>query len=336
MVARIKLETQGSFVKVSYTSPASLGAEQRRDVPKRGAIKEFSARSRKRLLDSFARLDGQAVTASRPKFMTLTYGQLYPSALESKRHVEAFERRLLRRFPMASAYWRVEKQTRGAPHYHLIIFNMPHVLHEDLRHWWGEIIGLKYWDWKTANYAYRDPDGGWFLSKFCSPPRVEIQSAKSTRHAFGYVSKTLAYVAKSSDEATRTDAPAGFHEDASFSEEFSDALDTLAHYFIYVPYSSAWSASIIFFLLKKRHDAVYMGRHWGVWNRKNLPLAVLQVIEVDGTPSMDKAFFSFRRYMTHYWKKANKYGRFRGASIYAWEKSHCWYELFLAILQGIA
>ena len=43
--------------------------------------------------------------------------------------------------PRVSGIWRLELQKRGAPHFHLILFNLPYLGFEQLRRWWEEIIG---------------------------------------------------------------------------------------------------------------------------------------------------------------------------------------------------
>lgn len=76
----------------------------------------------------------------RPIFLTLTYPADYPEHWEAwKAHLKAFWKRLQRgycyrdskgnwhdvTFDEAACIWRLELQERGAPHYHLILFNVP-------------------------------------------------------------------------------------------------------------------------------------------------------------------------------------------------------------------
>lgn len=53
-------------------------------------------------------------------FLTLTYPRYYPAdALTWKWHLDNFSLALLRAFPGAWLYWKLEPQKRGAPHFHL-------------------------------------------------------------------------------------------------------------------------------------------------------------------------------------------------------------------------
>jgi hypothetical protein len=85
----------------------------------RGKIIGFSFASRRRLLQTISkvRLDAQL-----PIFVTLTYSESFPSPIESKKHLDIFRKRLLRKFCDAGYIWKLEPQQRGAPHYHLLVW----------------------------------------------------------------------------------------------------------------------------------------------------------------------------------------------------------------------
>jgi hypothetical protein len=145
--------------------------------PKRGVINEFSRRSRKRLIELTASLE---LTRYRPRkgrggcqyatFLTLTYPDKYPSAKTAKKHLQTFVKRMLRRkgFENASGLWRLEFQKRGAPHFHLILFNAPYWDKRDVQKQWGEVIGF-------------------------DDPFTKIEAIRTERGVMSYVSK---YVAK--------------------------------------------------------------------------------------------------------------------------------------------
>ena len=89
----------------------------------RGDISQFSRESRKRMLTTLCQLRSDAVL---PQFITLTYPKEFPhDSSEWKRHLDNFWKRVIRRYPSASAIWKLEPQTRGAPHYHLIAYGLP-------------------------------------------------------------------------------------------------------------------------------------------------------------------------------------------------------------------
>jgi len=125
---------QGRLIKCKLT--------RRTDQPThkhlRGKISDFSAQSRGRLFDLFARLNlRQPVT-----FITLTYLSEDNTCETAKAHLRAFIKRLYRRFPghRMSYVWRMEFQTRGAIHFHVLGFGLPFIPKEWVQAAWGEII----------------------------------------------------------------------------------------------------------------------------------------------------------------------------------------------------
>jgi hypothetical protein len=98
----------------------------------RGRVGEWSRKSRARMTRRFATLDHAPMlpTADRVSAMvTLTYPGDYlrycPTGADSKRHLEAFRSWWERRMGPAPALWKLERQRRGAPHYHLLLM-VPH------------------------------------------------------------------------------------------------------------------------------------------------------------------------------------------------------------------
>lgn len=157
------VEFQGTLMRVNVKRPyvpISIVA----DTSKRGKISGFSQRSRKRLLDYTSRIDWQGQKAV---FVTLTYPRVFPSAKEAKKHLKAFMERVRRRFPEASGLWRLEFQKRGAPHFHILFFNLEWWDKREVQQAWGEII--KY-----------------------EKPFTRIELIRSWRKAMSYVSKYIA------------------------------------------------------------------------------------------------------------------------------------------------
>ncbi len=88
----------------------------------RGRVCGFSKASRRRLLRRFAKLDRDA----RPVMITLTYPAAWdPDWRGWKKHLDNWFRRFFRFFPHAAAIWKLEYQKRGAPHFHLLVWNVP-------------------------------------------------------------------------------------------------------------------------------------------------------------------------------------------------------------------
>lgn len=97
---------------------------QEKEAPKggkRGKVKGFSFASRRRLMQTIARI---RLDASLPMFVTLTYPNEFPSPMESKKHLDIFIKRLLRKFPEIGIIWKLEPQERGAPHYHFLAWGV--------------------------------------------------------------------------------------------------------------------------------------------------------------------------------------------------------------------
>ena len=101
------------------------------------------------MIEQFNRIDRHKVKGP-PLFMTLTYPggtpeHWVPFARRLKRDLEAFLKRFWRFEkwgwgPGAFVIWRLEVQKRGAPHLHLMIFNVPYLGHEIVGQWWYEVV----------------------------------------------------------------------------------------------------------------------------------------------------------------------------------------------------
>lgn len=166
----ITLSAQGRFLKLRV-----CGGGNRVGGGQRGNVSAFSRSSRLRLLQKMATIKANGLNAV---FLTLTYGQEFPAPRQAKRHLDSFLKRISRRYANVSAIWRMEFQKRGAPHFHLLLFNLPFVQKEHISLWWGEVVGVQFWD--TASFPIR-------------PPFTRIEKLYSQKHAARYVAK---YVAK--------------------------------------------------------------------------------------------------------------------------------------------
>lgn len=130
---RVEYSCGGTKVKVRMPSgcPPTGGA--------RGRVAGFSARSRRRLLDTLHEVQrGQL-----PIFVTLTYPASWPdNPKEWKRHIDNFGKALTRMGPYG-AVWKLEPQKRGAPHFHLLVWGVRHL--RRFRRWlaatWYRIVG---------------------------------------------------------------------------------------------------------------------------------------------------------------------------------------------------
>lgn len=131
----LKLEFQGKFVACAIRYEHDAKPHR----GKRNIVTGFSARSRTRLFDLFHRLE----IKRKPIFLTLTYGEDYPDAKTAKSHLRALFERIRRKMDdiQVSAIWRMEFQERGAPHFHIIFFDLPFIDKLTWQYWWEEITG---------------------------------------------------------------------------------------------------------------------------------------------------------------------------------------------------
>ena len=161
----VTVKAQGHLLTVtpeSYYPRKDFGGSRRRVVT-------YSGKSRKRLLELFARLQDPDSRGYRYRvsFLTLTTQRVH-TPKEFKRRMFILLKRFRRRHPRLAAVWRLEFQKRGAPHIHLVLYNAPWLDKEWIQSSWGEIVTEE-------------------------RPFTRIERVKSHRSLLSYVSK---YVAK--------------------------------------------------------------------------------------------------------------------------------------------
>lgn len=94
------------------------------------------------MLQSLAKTD-QVAFAHGGLFVTLTYPREWPPSTRAcKAHLEAFRKRVERRWPDAWFYWKLEFQQRGAEHFHLLLFGVGTVNPEWFHSAWHDIVRL--------------------------------------------------------------------------------------------------------------------------------------------------------------------------------------------------
>jgi hypothetical protein len=164
------VEAQGNLlaIKGSFSALGKVGGGHR------GIVTSFSSQSRLRLLRKCARLSPHKVT-----FITLTYGRFYPDTQAAKQHLRALLERFRRKFPQASCIWRLEFQERGAPHFHLLFFELPFFPFAELRRWWNVI---------TAYYCNGNLH------------RVRIEKVKTRRGVMFYAAKYAAKITQAGSD----------------------------------------------------------------------------------------------------------------------------------------
>ena len=115
----------------------------------RDRVRGFSRESRRNLLRRLASINRAAFKAFKGRLIsiTLTYPHEYPEDPEvCKNHLKALRRRLQRKFGEFAAFWRLGIQTRGAWHFHLLLFVGPSIgpvreLRRFISSSWYEVTG---------------------------------------------------------------------------------------------------------------------------------------------------------------------------------------------------
>lgn len=129
MPERIAIEAQGQIFGI-----ANRTGRPPRVNNTRGRVTSFTPAARLRLMRKLAR-----IKAPKAVFMTLTFPARYPDPEPAKKCLWALLERFRRAYPRASAVWRMEPQKRGAPHFHLLWYNLPFIKFERLQAAWAEI-----------------------------------------------------------------------------------------------------------------------------------------------------------------------------------------------------
>lgn len=138
-VRSVTVEIQGRVLTVNSTVRLSrLDNNTKMSYNARSAVTGMSAASRRRLITLVNRLD---VTRLETYMLTLTYTAEYPTPAESKRDLKVFLQRFRRLCPGAAGVWRLELQSRGAPHYHILLWKLPYVPHGTYQTAWSTVIG---------------------------------------------------------------------------------------------------------------------------------------------------------------------------------------------------
>lgn len=136
---------------------------------KRGRIRCLSAKSRKNLQRKLGIV--KRTETAKALFVTLTWHEGWGSDWRAwKAALAAFARRLERRYPHMAFVWRMEAQRRGAPHFHLIVYNVPWLSAKTVARWWAEVID-------AADDKMQIESG------------TEVRRVKSQGQAVGYVAK---------------------------------------------------------------------------------------------------------------------------------------------------
>ena len=121
---------------VDINVPSTRPPPPDRESSPRGKITEWSAASRARLKFFLGTLRRDEL--QRSLVVTLTYPAEFPAPQDHavyKGHMHTFNVYLLRKWPLCSGIWKLEFQTRGAAHYHLMLYGLGGEPIEVIRAW---------------------------------------------------------------------------------------------------------------------------------------------------------------------------------------------------------
>jgi hypothetical protein len=127
-VAYISSAVGGSVSTLSFEETITknqLSPPKRHGRGMRDKVRGFSRASRRNLLLRLASINRSAFKAFKGRLIsiTLTYPHEYPKDPEvCKNHLKALRKRLQREYRTFAALWRLGIQTRGAWHFHLLLF----------------------------------------------------------------------------------------------------------------------------------------------------------------------------------------------------------------------
>jgi hypothetical protein len=130
-VAYVSSSVGGSVSTLSFEETKTsnrLSPPTRRSGGIRDRVRGFSRESRRNLLRRLASINRGAFRAFKGRLIsiTLTYPHEYPEDPEvCKNHLKALRRRLQRKFGGFAGFWRMGIQSRGAWHFHLLLFVGP-------------------------------------------------------------------------------------------------------------------------------------------------------------------------------------------------------------------
>jgi hypothetical protein len=170
----------GSVSKLSFKDNARKQARSTRGGGIRGKIKGFSRVSRRNLLRKFASINRAAFRAFKGRllFVTLTYPTDYPEDPElCKKDLEAFGKRLERKYGALATFWRMGIQRRGAWHFHLLLFVTPSL---------GSLKEIRHFIASTWYKVCGEVGEGHLLRGTC------VEEIKTWRKATSYVEKYMA------------------------------------------------------------------------------------------------------------------------------------------------
>lgn len=178
-----------SWARIANDRIDPFTTETPRQISKRGTIKKFTRKSRQRFMVKTSKINQDTVDPKSVVFGTVTAPSPAFADGAGWREVDWSSRlnNLLTQFRQKfkgtafCGFWRRELQDRGAPHWHLVLINIPYVDHGWLATTWNNIA--------AAGLSFREKQ-----KHLMSGTSIEL--ARDWNAINDYCSKTMAYVQK--------------------------------------------------------------------------------------------------------------------------------------------
>ncbi len=332
----MRCSQQGNLMKVKVDQKLSNLSRRHQQGGPRGRVKGFSKASRKRLLEVFAGLETRRIKDSGVAFLTLTYGQVWPTPARAKKHLEAYVRRICRRSENEDPafVWKMEPQERGAPHFHVCIFGWKRskdgwpITKDDFARHWGEVIGAEYMDYTLFDVT-GDP-------KDIRAPFTRIEHVRTFRRLLHYVSK---YMAKVDDEKS-LDPKAGQQSGSTSPDKSLDRCPGQENPALPSGADGGSAAAALegetgfnnlAYLAADGTHIEFIGRSWGIMFRSALPTAPLQTVMIE----CDGRFEGFAKHIG--WRWAQISSDLKGFTVFH-EHADVWFETlqrYIHTIEGV-
>lgn len=144
--------------------PVHHEQQQQRHKSRRSEVRSFSRASRRRLLWQLANIDQTAF--EKCLFLTLTYPAEESMATAHKSHLDSLLKRLHRAHPDVAALWKLEYTKRNTPHYHILLFGLAFLHHQDLAKSWSAVVKSSNPNHERAGTSIERPRSAEMMSRY--------------------------------------------------------------------------------------------------------------------------------------------------------------------------
>lgn len=177
------LALEGDYIALKSKGRAVSGGKH-----ERGEVQGFSYRSRSRLMAKISQLRKHNL----PLFVTLTYPDQYPVEWEEfKADLHRFLVAIRKKYPEFGCIWKLEFQSRGAAHFHLMVWGLDLEVAKDyIPRLWFKIAGHQ----DARHYLFHT---GQLKNEHC------VQAVRSWRGVKSYASKYLSKLDERTERSGR-------------------------------------------------------------------------------------------------------------------------------------